>query len=86
MVISGQDWVKGKDLIIGPKVDFKEIEFRFKVSKHTLYTKTLFMLSKLMYEPHRIKWNYCIGPAKDFIKSPDNISLNQRFLLKVCEV
>lgn len=29
------------------------------------------MLSKLMYEPHRIKWNDCIGPAKDFIKSPD---------------
>lgn len=22
-----------------------------------------------MYEPHRIKWNDCIGPAKDFIKS-----------------
>lgn len=36
------------------------------------------MLSKLMYEPHRIKWNDCIGPAKDFIKSPDNISLIQR--------
>lgn len=39
-----------------------------------------------MYEPNRIEWNDCIGPAKDFIKSPDNISLIQRFLLKVCEV
>lgn len=37
-----------------------------------------------MYEPNRIEWNDCIGPAKDFIKSPDNISLIQRFLL--CEV
>lgn len=41
------------------------------------------MLSKLMYEPHRIKWNDCIGPAKDFIKSPDtNVTLYPYLFVK----
>lgn len=36
-----------------------------------------------MYEPHRIKWNDCIGPAKDFIKSPDtNVTLYPYLFVK----
>lgn len=31
------------------------------------------MLSKLMYELYRIKWNYSIGLVKDFIKSLQKI-------------